>query len=124
MSRNQLKSRADDNAFSSDSCIIHSLCDTMTAFTEELVKRARALDLPDSADINETEESFLLTELDSQKTQGLAEAAEQLLGMLNWCAERLKTLDTCQRQLDLAIEISMVVSKKKVDYYKVETWFC
>ncbi len=121
--RDRLKSRADENAHSSDACIIYSLCETMTAFTRDLVARAKSFELPESPHILEADtESFPLMEVSGTSNverEGLAEAAEQLLSMLSWCEGRLKTLDISQRQLDLAFEIGKVAAKKKMDYYKV-----
>ena len=55
----------------------------------------------------------------SSKAEGLADAVEQLLGILKWSAGRLRTMDICLRQLEVANQISKAVGAKEHDYYKV-----
>ena len=121
-----LKSRADNNAFdSSDACVIDGICKALTAFAYDLLNRAKSFDLPVLPEVVEDEEGIPMIEImaaassSRNKAEGLADAVEQLLGILKWSAGRLRTMDICLRQLEVANEISKAVGTKEHDYYKV-----
>ena len=126
-SSKMLKSRADDNAFdSSDACVVDGICKALTAFAYDLLNRAKSFDLPVLPEVEEDEEGIAMIEMafpssgsSSSKAEGLADAVEQLLGILKWSAGRLRTIDICLRQLEVANQISKAVGAKEHDYYKV-----
>ena len=122
-----LRSRADDNAFDScDACVIDGICKALTAFAYDLMNRAKSFELPvlPEAAEDEVDEGIPMMEIASapsnrSKAEGLADAVEQLLGILKWSAGRLRTMDVCLRQLEVANQISKAVGTKEHDYYKV-----
>ena len=129
-----LRSRADSNAFdSSDACVVDGICKALTAFAYDLLNRAKSFDLPVLPEVAEEDEedyfegipmmemgsSSAASSSRSSKAEGLADAVEQLLGILKWSAGRLRTMDVCLRQLEVANQISKAVGTKEHDYYKV-----
>ena len=127
-----LRSRADSNAFdSSDACVVDGICKALTAFAYDLLNRAKSFDLPVLPEVVEEDEDYFegipmmemastsASSSRSSKAEGLADAVEQLLGILKWSAGRLRTMDVCLRQLEVANQISKAVGTKEHDYFKV-----